>query len=272
MRIKPSDRVIFENNPLAEVVCQVRFDSRPLNEDLTQALASEINRLGYPILFVEEVNTVTLQVVPEGLGNDFHQTTPAPIRIYHFTTQTGEWRASYSVDFVAITCTKYTEWKHFKPRLIDLINLFIDKIGNLTATRIGLRYRDIIDREKLGLTSSGWPELLQPFVLGPFAAVNLCEGAIPEEDVLSFFFQSNLQLNDCKVLFQGGLARSTESQNTAFVIDADFYLDSEECQDCLKRHNLIEGALERLHSNAGNLFSRTIQEKLHDALSPRPSA
>lgn len=269
MRILPSERVIFENNPLAEVVCQVRIEPLPAYKESVTVFNKKLESIGYPVTHCEEVNTLLVQVDPDNMQGRAPQQEVEPIRVYHATTADGVWRISHSIDFIAVTCMKYIEWEFFNARLVEAVDLFNREFGSGDVARIGLRYRDIIDREKLGLDDCEWKDLLHPFVLGPFAAQNLCSDGVPEKDVASFFFQSNLLLDDCSLLFQGGLARPIDSQKTVFVIDADFYLESEDISDCMTDVHRLNEALNRLHSSAGNLFLKTIKEKLYHALSPR---
>lgn len=245
----------------------MRVDPLPSYLASVSALNENLIAIGYPVAFIEEINTLIVQVGPDDVHSGVPQSDPAPLLVYHSTTSDSSWRISHSVDFIALTCTKYTEWEGFKDRLIEFIELFKKEVGPSSVIRVGLRYKNVIDREKLGLADFEWKELLHPFVLGPLAAQNLCGNGVPEKDVASFFFQSNLLLDDCELLFQGGLARSVDGQKTIFVIDADFYLESEEFIDCMTERNRLDDALNRLHSNAGNIFLKTIQEKLYHALS-----
>lgn len=137
------------------------------------------------------------------------------------------------------------------------------------TTRLGLRYRDVIEREPLNLAGTPWHELIRPFLLGPLSPVALNDLAPPEEDVGSFISQATLRLNDCSLLLQGSLLTSVDGDTRAFLIDGDFFCEGNVDGDILSNKTNLAASLELLHNNAGVLFRRCITEKLHNALGPR---
>lgn len=270
MRIKPlTNRVTYQKNPLAEVVCQVRFDQVPLGADHLASLGAELTRQGYPLLLQEEVATVSLQFGTHGVKQEKGE---SPQRFHHFVSKDRFWKVSLTNDFLALTCLKYQTWEGFRDRLVSIIEAARPLLGTSNSGRIGLRYRDIIDRERLGLQGRPWIELLSGFVLGPMGAVEITESGelSPEADVENLAFQTILSLDDCKVLLQGGLIHAIDSSHKAFMIDTDFFCEGDDTQSCLKSREELHLVLERLHKNAGALFRTIIREPLHDALQPSP--
>lgn len=57
-------------------------------------------------------------------------------------------------------------WEDFKERLITPLQKLLEIYKPAFFERVGLRYVDAFQRSKLGLQSSSWAELIQPFALG----------------------------------------------------------------------------------------------------------
>jgi len=269
MRIESSERIVYEHNPLAEVVCQVRFERLDeMSDAVVDALKLEFAAEGYPGFFEE----TTFGIVHHfGTDGGVQQPVALPqIRIRHFSSTDGAWKISICVDFVALTCLRYTSWGEFLPRLLAAAASFQLKYQGVVPLRLGLRYKDVIEREPLGLAGVAWHELIKPFLLGPLAPDALAEGqTATDADTESFLSQMSLRLNDAMLLLQSSLLTSVDGQRRAFLIDADFFNEGDLEPGLLTASELLLGRLDALHANAGALFRRGITERLHHALRPR---
>jgi uncharacterized protein (TIGR04255 family) len=268
MRIETFERVVYENNPLAEVVCQLRFERLEIGPSETAAIQAELVEAGYPH-YGEEVSLAFMQQLgPIGQSAQAPVTFP-PTKISHFTSADGVWRVSLCAEFVALTCLKYSGWDTFQPRLLGAAAVFLNKHLDAKPARLGLRYKDVIEREALGLDGVPWHQLIRPFLLGPLAPDALADQQTPsDEEVSTFLSQALLHLADAKVLLQSSLLTSVDGQRRAFLIDADFYNEGELESDLLRNDAALTKRLEALHANAGALFRRGITERLHRALRP----
>lgn len=270
MRIEAFQRVVYEHNPLAEVVCQVAFERlESLDERVSAAMRAAFADLGY-----SEAEQVGVTVgLPPGIvvaSSGAQPQMTQHLRVDHFGTPDGVWKVSFSADFLALTCLKYSGWKEFLPRMLCAVQTVVGFCVIDSPKRLGLRYRDVVEREPLGLGGSSWHELIEPFLLGPMAPNALASGQIPSEDeVESFVSQSVLKLDNSMVFLQSSLLRSLEGSRRAFMIDADFYNDSGLEADLLGNDASLELRLNTLHENAGALFRRGITDTLHNALRPR---
>lgn len=267
MKIAPSEHVIYERNPLAEVVCQVRFSSAPeLGAEVTEDVREELRKQGYTEESAEQVLNFKLSpAVSPG-----QQLPPSITKIFHFAAPDGAWRFTYCSDFMALTCSRYSGWSEFLPRMLNGIAPLIRKFPALSVSRLGLRYKDVIEREPLGLEGTPWPELIQPFLLGPLMPNAFSDGGrMDEGDLTSFLSQAVLQLEDCKLLLQSSLLSADVGNRRAFLIDADFFDENNFGERFLADESSLKSRLESLHTNAGALFRRGITEKLHVALQPR---
>lgn len=266
MRIGPSERVVYENNPLAEVVCQVRFTRAQTEDKLISLLSKALMELGYPSRSIEEITEISIQLTA---GGQVQKAQDAPPRIYHFSSEDQIWKASVSAEFLALTCSKYQSWSEFKPRMLKLSSTVVDLLGPLSVNRIGLRYKDLIERESIGLAGVPWNKLIAPFLMGPLANNGLFDDGPPADaDVSTYVFQLNINLDDCKLLLQGGLLSSVDGNRRAFLVDSDFFCDDESATEDLAHISKLDSTLEALHANAGALFSKTILGTLHHALKP----
>ncbi|WP_110946538.1 TIGR04255 family protein [Pseudomonas bohemica] len=271
MKISPTPRVVYANNPLAEVVCQIRFQRIELAASALEELERDLNGRGYSHRHDEQSFNVVLEP-----GQDGSPSIPKMVQgdsIHHFSHPDGSAKVSISPEFIAYTVTNYRSWDDYLPGLLTAVTELNAQIGTLGVVRIGLRYRDVIERSVLGLDGTPWHELINPFMLGPLADNALCEaGGVDEDAFESQVSQSLMRLEGCSLLLQTSLLTSVTDASKAFLIDADFFHEmdiNEECGNAAQSSKELVTLLEMLHSNAGALFRRAITEKLHNALSPQ---
>ncbi|UVE54302.1 TIGR04255 family protein [Burkholderia sp. EMB26] len=269
MKIARSDRVRYANNPLAEVVCQLRFDRLPDWESREPVeFQNSLSSSSYPERSIEQSFALTLHT--SGPVN-VPVLPPQPGKLYHFATADSTTKVTLCSDFVALTTTKYESWEDFLPRLLEVIAILASCYPNAVPKRLGLRYKDLIERENLNLAGVPWHELVKPFLLGPLAPNALVDEFAPDDgDVGNMLSQSILRLDDCMLLLQSSMLWSIDRQRRAFLIDADFFTEDAICADMVRDSAVIRDTLEKLHNNAGALFRRCITGRLHDALSPQP--
>lgn len=264
MNIKPLPRVIYRNNPLVEVIAQVRFPTQfrmrsAFPADFQAALGAE-----YPIAFVEQMQGLHFSVEE---GEQVQQNSDI-FNIFHFDSLDGFWRVSLCHEFVALTCRQYKEWPDFEDRLRRVLQCFARSYSSIGAySRLGLRYRDVVIRENLGLQGVAWSELLAPWVLGVYGAgpmVDTDGGDFGLESGIEVaLHQSVLKLHNCKMGLITGLAQNPEGTR-GFLIDADFHMEGINAWGL----EVIESRFTSLHTNAGHLFNHCITNRLRTALQP----
>lgn len=272
MKISKSPRVEYTHNPLAEVVCQVRFAPTPVFEnDLPEALVAHLREDGFVAASQEEAFSISIAMSPAGQQDVLAPQQVPTSRVFHFSSEDGIWKASVAVDFCAITCTQYRNWEEFYPRFVRLSEKVASFSGPVRTTRVGLRYKDIIERDSLGLGTVPWHRLIAPFLLGPMACKSLCDDQFEsdEHSYDNFVSQSTIQLDDCALLLQSILLKSTTDDRRAFLIDSDFYFEGHLPEPLYRDSEELIRVLTTLHDNAGSLFRRSITEELHVALGPK---
>jgi uncharacterized protein (TIGR04255 family) len=261
MQIQKADRVLYQSNPLAEVVCQARVVRSSSFEDPTSAL-SRLHEVGFVEPFTPPA-TLNVNIGPPG------GVTPSQTFVQAFgaTTADGQWSVTFSAEAFALTCNQYTTWFEFLPRFLEVERVYAAAVGSPHVLRLGLRYKDVVDRERLGLEGQPWHTLIKPFLLGPLAnGVFVDSEAIPESQVKGSLTHSVIELHNCMMILQSALLRSVEEpKHTVFLIDTDFFREFGEPTP-LKQDQLAT-TLDELHENAGAMFRRGITEDLHAALS-----
>ncbi|MBB6582769.1 TIGR04255 family protein [Ralstonia solanacearum] len=268
MKISQSARVQYENNPLAEVICQIRFHRLTELDSTEQAsFSAALGEHGYLLSGKEQINEITLEI---GASVQQFGAGKSPRSIFHYTSGDANWRLSVCSEFMALSCSRYTNWSDFLSRMTAAAGAFAACFPEAIPTRIGLRYKDVIEREALDLNGARWDELVSPFLLGPLMPGALADGEVPlDGDVANMLSQTLLQLDDCRLLLQSAILLAIDGNKRAFLIDADFFEEGDLPPAHLHEECALSRCLEKLHNNAGSLFRRCITEKLHAALRPR---
>lgn len=265
MRIAASERVLYQNSPLVEVVAQVRFDRILILESSNPAQFQEsFAKNHYPKL---EIETAPIFATPVGAANITIEPSASVIpRVFHFSSDDGAWKLSVSADFITLSCLAYTHWNDFKSRFAAAVSAFSTIYSGIRPTRIGLRYKDVIERQALGLGGTPWSELLKPFVIGVLSEQDFAvEGVVPDSAVNTLLCYTTLKLKECDLILQTAQMTSVKGPEKAFLIDSDFFAETANTSFSL---STILARFDELHSSAGALFRRCITDKLHHALSP----
>ncbi|MBO9168416.1 TIGR04255 family protein [Rhizobium sp. L245/93] len=246
-------RVVYNANPLAEVICQLRFP-KLLQIDASPPARFQMLVMGeYPHL--EERDSIQIDVSPQSASGPIQRT-----KSYHFTSDDGHWSVTLASDFIALTATKYTRWEDFRARLRVVTGALLEEYHILHFSRIGLRYRDVIDPSQLGMYDVAWKDLIQPTVLGVVGADMLHRG-----EVLSAMSSTVMKIDGVHTVLHAGLLDNNATKQKAFLIDTDFSIDGKIQPGA---DHAIESA-NRLHELSGPVFRWCITDKLHDHLKPQ---
>lgn len=271
MKIKQTSRVRYEVNPLIEVVAQLRFSPIFGLEKESKSLSSvqsQLDEIGFSVLKLENLAsiTVTLNAPQESnMANLSQSSQNTPI--YHFSTKDNLDTFSVCRDFVALTARSYSDWPDFSKKLNKLCNIFEANFKPIYISRVGLRYKDLIEKNSLNLNNYSWSELLQPVVSGFLSTKGFVE-SVEESCVLQQSSQTVLKLNDCELLLQSALLRAADNpKQQAFLIDSDFYVNPEPPLALASALELINS----IHHSANSVFQNCIKEPLHVALRPIPN-
>lgn len=254
-------RCRYRRNPLAEVICQLRFPeilsiSEKAPVDFQEAIRSEFPQFQRR----QETPMPRLTGVP---GNMTLQNQPATIN-YHFSSADGVWRVNLTSRFISLTCTKYTCWEDFARKLDQPLAAFIRIYKPAYFERIGLRYLNFISRGELGLGTTPFRELFAPCYLGILA-----EDEVSETSAARCNVDAELALRGgCRVKLHAGpgLVKrgGQQDKEVKFIFDQDLFMPGQ------VPVNLSAGALQTLHTQADSIFRGAITKELHDAMEPIP--
>lgn len=265
MPFPEAERVIYRNNPLKTVICQLRFPPILIIDEETPAKFQEKVR-GYFPLFEQSGDSANLslpdsiaRLVPKELkdsfaihGNKRHQ----------FFSSDRNWSISLTKDFVALEVQQYKRWEEFRHNLTLVVNSLIDVYRPSHFIRLGLRYQNVIDRDSLGLVGVSWRELLNGFIIGPLVEETMLSRVVENHGIFALKISDESEY----VRIRHGLSIENTDVNArqGYLLDNDFYTDTvipAEVQHVVSRtdkYNLLNR----------RLFWLCISERLHDAMGP----
>lgn len=232
------DRVIYQRNPLVEVLGQLSFHDRLEIGD------------GVPSHFQRNIRQVYPYYQVQG--------EPGTERVHQFVSDDEYWRASLGTHFIGLSTTKYEQWEEFVARL-EFLRETAQELYQIEAyTHVSLRYIDVIQRSALGLDNRPWAELLTDQI-----------GLITDERINSRIAwhrqETRLALDDNTMMWlrvAAGAADQTDEDEQVALIDLEFF-DSNPTEASNARTRL-----DSLHEYSGRAFRGCITNTLHEALGP----
>ena len=253
-------RCIYKNNPLAEVICQLRFPEiltigANLPVDFQEAIRGE-----FPVFSTrKEIPAPKLTGAPGNLTIE----KQSPITNYQFATPDGVWRVNLTSKFISLACTRYTSWENFAAKLDKPLVSFIKTYKPAYFERVGLRYVNFFSRKALELEDVPFSQLFSPCYLGPLNEDDVAETAVSRCSV-----DTEMSLRaGCKVKLHAGPGLVKQSgkpdPEVKFIFDQDLYMAGN------IPVNASVGALQTLHAQAWPLLRGAITDKLHDAMDPQ---
>ena len=262
------DRVIYERNPLVQVICQLKFAPILTIEASPPADFQEaLGRDAYPayqerlVAKVEDVPQELRGIVEGGLSallGDKQRTA------HEFVSDDRVWRATLTREFVALTTTEYRRWEVFRERMTSVVQALVGAYDAPVFTRVGLRYQDLITRSTLNLGDAPWASLLAPSLAGELADPSFDEALITGARRV---IRVKAADRSPGITLQHGLVRLKDGNagdELSYLIDADFFVE--------ERIDVEQAfaTLDQANSIAGRLWRWSITDRLHDALGPQP--
>jgi len=254
-------RVIYQKNPLDQVICQLRFP--PILKIEAEIPAEFQDRIREHFPNYSETSELKIeflqgkkQPIPLDLIGQVLQSSGG--KNYEFLSEDGLWKINLTRTFIALTANKYRRWEQFKEKLAIPLGALIQVYTPSSFSRIGLRYINVINRSRLGLTDSNWNELLKPHVLGILASE-------VGSHVQNFENRYEIGLSDGEsvVRMVTGFVESADNSEVHYRIDSDFYNGNK---------TPIEATTEKLdyfNVRGSRLFQWCITERLHQAMEPQ---
>ena len=245
--ISHAPRCIYDRNPLAEVICQLRFpEILSIQTNIPADFQEAIRRI-FPRYAVRK------EPVPS---------QSQPVNNYQFTSADGMWRVNLTSNFISLACAQYTCWEDFAKMLDTPLAAFIKIYAPAYFERLGLRYVNFISRQQLGLAGVPFKEIMESCYLGILAEEDVVESATGR---CSVDVETALR-GGCRVKIHAGPGRvnrkGTADPEVKFIFDQDLFMAGN------LPVNLSAGALQTLHSQSYGIFRGAITDTLHNALGP----
>ena len=254
-------RTAYGKAPVHEVICQLRFPVILTINNTEPADFQETIREAFP-RYAKRQDNAPPQIVGLGGPNPQIRQQP-PVTNYNFLSADGRWKLNLTQNFISLSTLHYTGWEEFARRLDKPLAEFISIYKPAYFERVGLRYINILSREKLGLQSTPWADLISPAYTGP-----LQEPDAREEDFLNCATDIQLKLDSsCKAKIHAGPGRlKTNAPNAPQDPEVKFVLDMDLSMGGQLSCTLSAGALETLHAHATELFEGAVTDTLRDAI------
>jgi uncharacterized protein (TIGR04255 family) len=250
-------REIYQKNPLAEVVCQVRFAaSSGMPRKQLNAFWDRI-RDRFPRM--EEAEGVEAPNVTDELPQEVIDYLSLH-EFYDFISEDGLWTLSLTADSLALTCRSYERWEEFKIWMALALDALERTYQPQTFLRLGLRYLDVVQRSQLGLDGVAWPELLAGPLVGELASPDI--GSDIEDVTHEFVFRLNDAYESRVRVRHGFVQTEDDTGEICYLVDSDFYTDEK-----VERSN-ADKILDEYNRYARRFFRWCISEQLHTAMDP----
>lgn len=264
MVFSESPRVVFKNNPLRDVICQLRFPTILSIGARDPAEFQDRIRDAYPIY--ERVEGAELPKEMADLLRDIKFAGPDTGVAHNFRSEDGKRLVGLKKDFISVSDAEYTTWGQFKQAIDEAKAALESTYRPAFYARTGLRYLDDIDRKKLGIDGKPWSELIAPEFLGHLGVEGVRERVLQtrNETLIRVDAEGTPPVKCFVTLRHGLLNREDARERQIYRIDADFFTDEHLKGDAISE---VLGYFNRL---AGQLFRSAITNDLREALLPEP--
>ena len=251
-------REIYQNNPLEEVICQLRFPTILSITSTPPVAFQEAIRADYPWFAqqtVPEIPDVPAEFRDMMQGFAGAQTPPS----FAFDTENRGRKITLAQDSLAVSEREYRQWGYFRQEIQRAESLLREIYNPTFYTRIGLRYRDVLDRRQYGLENERWSALLNPSFIGLLGDEHVSEEVRESQTRVVLAIPD---VDGGQVLLQQGLVIKEGDDLPVYVIDADFSTQHR-CDP-----NDAFYAADKFNKWAGDLFRWAISSTLREKLAP----
>ena len=252
MKIEKDNKRLYTKTPLDLVVCQLNFPTILSVSASPPSSFQDRIRDDYPLYQPQQISSfgVTFdlsmqQVVP-----------PQPQQnsiLHQFFTLDKDYILSLSNNDIKLETSKYSHWEDFISRFEKILSIFEEIYRPAVYTRIGLRYINIIKKDKFNYE---WKDMVFPSFLGV-----LGDDDISKEDMEISFYNAKIPFeynsNSCQVDIKTGLGKENGT-NLVFLIDCDYSFS----QNVSKDDKLC--ILTSLNAGSDYFFHRIITNKMSE--------
>lgn len=247
--------VTYQKPILVETIFQLRFSPILQIETGMPASFQEIIRHNYPEY--SKQNQYLQEISGNVEYNQFVNETRLTTTTIHAFSNPNQYKTvNLTRDFISLQTKKYLGWGPFKDDIRELLEAFTDSYSGFAPTRIGLRYINVLDRDRLEIDRDvPWKSLLNAHYLG-LIADDEYGPLISSHDV-----KTNITLpNNTGINIGVSSLVNVTSNQPCLGLDIDCF-SSNISQD-------INKDVELLHGNCEEFFFYGITSQLHEAMKP----
>lgn len=218
-------RLRFESNPLALVLCQVRWPNLAAFQMDFDVKAKSFGALlqGFPLF--SEHEEMSLGFSPDGVNH-------SQVSIYQWSSVDRAWNVSLGPTFVTLSTTDYSNYEAFSEKLHQLLVALSEVFDLPLIERVGMRYVNVIDDSQ---QIANVDSLVRPEILG-YHALSLDESEVVLKQSLN---QALFQVGEGLLQTRTGLIPAGEVLDPAlgaydsptWVLDIDAFLEGEKLFD-----------------------------------------
>jgi len=257
MLFPESKRVVYQKNPLTEVICQLRFPTvLEIRSEPPWEFQNKI-RSAYPIYSKKDQTELLPNEVTQMLKS-VRVSLPTPIA-HTFSQENPKRFITLSEDFLAISNNDYRRWEEYRTEIIRAKEALETVYSPAFYSRVGLRYVNTIEKRSLDLAEEPWDKLVNPALAGLLAASNV-RGYVHETRTEAVIRLPGLLGGF--VTLRHGLVRGGDDQPDTYRIDLDCFT-----QERSDGEHVTEN-LDTFNRLIGNLFRWATSLRLHEALQP----
>ena len=256
MHFKDIKRVEYKHNILFEVVFQARFpDIMKISQEDPAEFQDIVRKEGYPEFELE------MPLIPQGTPKELESAVSTE-KVFRFLTEEREWQISLAKNFIALSCAaNYKNYEDFRERLEKVLELFRKIYEPSYFTRIGLRYRDIVNETFLPHITTNIEDFIPEYI---FPELSILEATdIKSLQKVSRFDDGDVNANVVHVLSEvsGGFGKHQLENEKSYIIDVDCFVESkiEGINDVLRKCNTFKQII-------WNIFQWSITDKLRGAM------
>lgn len=263
MLFSDRSRTPYNRAPVHEVICQLRFPTILSINSAEPADFQEIIRDEFP-QYVRRQQAQPPKIIGAGTPSARVEQQP-PITNYTFLSADNRWKLNLTRDFIALSTVSYSGWEEFARHLDKPLASFINLYHPAYFQRVGLRYVNIVSREKLGLEDTPWTELITSAYTGPLMEADAAEAAFAGyscDFTMKLDSSSHAKIHAGLNKIKSNIPGATVDPEMKFIFDMDLFMGGN--TPC----TLSAAALETIHGHATRIFEGAITDTLRSAMEP----
>ncbi|WP_411726203.1 TIGR04255 family protein [Methyloglobulus sp.] len=256
MHFEQIDRIEYEKNILFEVIFQARFpEIMKISREEPADFQDIIRKEGFP-----ETGS-NFQNLPQDMPEEFKKILTFDKEFYFFSEE-GDWQVSLTRNFIALSCKgNYLNYQDFRGRLKKFLEIFNKVYEPTYFSRIGLRYRNIVNEDILPLNEKSVKDCI-PVYIFPELKQPIAEDLKTLEKITQLD-DGNIKANVTHTLTQvtGKFRQEQINNKKSYLIDIDCFSENK-----IKGIDNALAKCDEFKNNEWNIFQWSITDTLREAM------